>query len=64
MEKYGHFSFYTFSYWLIFPVGAICCGFVAAGGYYFGAKLLNHRPTPLIFFNVKDQVISPLPRSS
>ena len=52
MENYGNFSFYAFSYWAVIPVGAILCGFVAATGYYFGARLLNHRPTPLLLLNM------------
>lgn len=39
------FNFFTFSMWILIPVGAIGCGFVAASGYYLAAKFLHQRPT-------------------
>src|SRR5262249_57035018 len=52
IEKGIGFSFYSLMVWFFIPVGAIGAGFVAAGGYYFGAKFFNHRPTLLILFNM------------
>jgi hypothetical protein len=34
---WAEFNLFTFSIWVIVPVGAIGCGFVAASGYYFAA---------------------------
>jgi len=45
-------SIYTWTVWFIIPAGAICAGFVAAGGYYLGAKFFNHRTSWLILFNM------------
>jgi hypothetical protein len=36
----------------VIPVGAILAGFIASGGYYLGARLFSHRPTPLILLNM------------
>lgn len=46
------FAFYSFMWWLVIPVGALLSGFAAASGYYFGAKVFNHRPTRLMLFNM------------
>jgi len=46
------FSFYTLTIWFVVPVGAICSGFAAASGYYAGSRLFNHRPTPLLLWNM------------
>jgi hypothetical protein len=45
-------SIYSWMVWFIIPVGAICCGFVAASGYYLGARLFNHRPTGILLLNM------------
>lgn len=45
-------AIYTFTFWFIIPVGAIGAGLVAAGGYYLGARLFNHRPTSILLFNM------------
>jgi hypothetical protein len=34
------------------PVGAILCGFVAAVGYWVGARLFQHRPSRLLLGNI------------
>jgi len=52
IEQYFELSLYTFMFWFIVPVGAIGAGFVAAGGYYFGARIFGHRPSPLILLNM------------
>ena len=46
------FAFYSWMFFFIIPVGAILSGFVPAGGYYVGARLFHHRPTPSILFNM------------
>jgi hypothetical protein len=46
------FAAYSFMLWFVLPVGALICGAVGASGYYFGARLFNHRPTRLFIFNV------------
>jgi hypothetical protein len=46
------FSLYSWMFWFVVPVGAILCGFAAASGYYFGARLFNHRPTGVLLLNM------------
>jgi len=48
IEQFFGFSLYSWSLWLILPIGAILSGFAAASGYYFGAKLFNRKPTKVI----------------
>lgn len=43
--RHTDFDLFTFSIWLIVPIGAIFTGFAAAYGYYFGSVRLNKRPT-------------------
>jgi len=50
-QKWG-IALYSFTFWFIIPAGAIGCGIVAASGYYFGARLFNHRPTGVLLLNV------------
>lgn len=52
IEKYFEISLYTFMFWFVIPIGAIGAGFLAAGGYYLGARLFNHRPSRLILLNM------------
>jgi hypothetical protein len=42
------FNIFTFSLWFVVPVGAIGCGFVAALGYFFAAKVLHQHATKLL----------------
>ena len=37
------FDFFTFSIWIVIPVGAILTGFAAASGYYFGSLYFHKR---------------------
>ena len=46
------FAFYSWMFWFIVPVGALLAGFAGASGYYAGARVFNHRPTPLLLLNV------------
>lgn len=46
------FAFYSWTFWFIVPVGALLSGFASASGYYAGARIFNHRPTPLLLLNV------------
>jgi hypothetical protein len=46
------FNLFGFSLWLIVPVGAVGCGFVAASGYYFSAKLLHQRPSAFLLIQM------------
>lgn len=52
IEAYFDFSLYTWTFWFVIPVGAIAAGFLAAGGYYLGARLFGHRPTAMILINM------------
>ena len=36
---------YSITFWFVIPAGAIGAGLIAASGYYYGARLLNFRPT-------------------
>jgi hypothetical protein len=44
LELHYDCAIYGYVYAFIVPMGAILSGFVAASGYYFGSKLLSHRP--------------------
>ena len=37
-------NIFTFSIWIVLPVGAVACGLAAASGYYFVSKYLHYRP--------------------
>lgn len=52
VELQFNFAIYSFTFWFIIPVGAFFSGFAAASGYYFGAKLFNHKPGGLILLNM------------
>ncbi len=52
VESQWHFSFYSLMVWFIIPAGAGISGFVAASGYYFGARLFNHKPSRVVLFNM------------
>ena len=45
IDRQFGWSFYGLTFWVIVPVGAIVSGFVAASGYYFGARWLGIRPS-------------------
>jgi len=51
-EEYTGFAFYTWLLWFFIPIGAIVSGFIAATGYYFGARLFGHRPGILVLINM------------
>lgn len=51
VAAFDHFTglnLFTFSVWVVLPVGAGLCGFLAASGYYLAAKALHQRPTPIL----------------
>jgi hypothetical protein len=48
IDKLTGFNVFTFSIWIVVPVGAGICGVLAASGYYLGAKVLHQRPTPIL----------------
>jgi len=50
-REWNHFL-YSFMLWFVIPVGAIIFGFIAASGYYVGARLFNHRPHHIILLNM------------
>jgi hypothetical protein len=45
-------NLFTFSLWLVVPIGAIGTGFVAASGYYFGALYFHTRATPTMLLQM------------
>lgn len=52
VEEHLGFALYSFTLWFVIPGGAMGSGFVAAGGWYLGSLLFNHRPTPLLLLNM------------
>ena len=52
IETRSGFAFYTWTFWFVIPVWAVFSGFVGASGYYAGAWVLNHHPTPLLLLNI------------
>lgn len=52
IEQQFDLSVYTFTLCFAVPIGAIGAGFVAASGYYVGAKVFNHRPRAVILLNM------------
>jgi hypothetical protein len=45
-------AFYTWTFWLVIPAGALLSGFAGASGYYAGAWFFGHRPTRLLLLNI------------
>lgn len=45
-------DFFTFSILLVVPIGAICVGFAAASGYYFGSLYFHKRATPMLLIQM------------
>lgn len=43
---------YSWSLWIVVPVGAILAGLIASTGYYAGARWFHHRPNSLFLVNV------------
>lgn len=52
IETRYEIAIYTYSYWFALPLGAIAAGIVGGIGYYFGAKLVGHRPGPTLLPSV------------
>jgi hypothetical protein len=52
IQAQTQFAFYLYSVWFVIPVGAIVSGVVASSGYYFVARIFNHRPTRLLLVNI------------
>src|SRR5215472_8621645 len=45
-------AIYSYMLWFVIPAGAFLSGFVAAGGWYLGSILFNHRPTRLLLVHM------------
>ena len=52
IESITGFNLFTFSMWVVVPVGAGLCGFAAASGYYFAAKILHQRPSKTLLLQM------------
>src|SRR5579872_749820 len=52
LTNWTGYEIFSFMFWFIIPVGAICAGFAAASGYFFGCYFLNHRPSKGVFVNM------------
>ena len=46
------FAIYTWMYAFVLPIGAVICGFVAATGYWIGARVFNHKPSKTLLINI------------
>jgi len=46
------FAFYSLMLWFVIPIGAFLTGFIASGGFYFGAKLLHQKPAGGVLINL------------
>jgi len=52
VERLTNFNFFTFSFWVVVPAGAIFTGAAAASGYYFGSLFFHVRPTWFLLVQV------------
>lgn len=52
MAVHWDFAPFTWMANFIIPIGAILCGFVAATGYWIGARMFNHRPTRMLMLHI------------
>ncbi len=52
IEAWTGFALYSLMFWFIIPVGAFIAGFVAASGYYFGAKFFHQKPAGGVALNM------------
>jgi hypothetical protein len=52
VENLTTISIFTFSVWVVVPVGAMCTGMAAASGYYFGALYFHRRPNLLLLIQM------------
>tara|TARA_B110000211_G_C13968582_1_gene503901 strand:- start:150 stop:989 length:840 start_codon:yes stop_codon:yes gene_type:complete len=52
VEINWNFSIYTWMFFFIIPAGALCAGFAAASGYYFGAQVLHLPVSGRLTFNI------------
>jgi hypothetical protein len=52
IETHFNIAVYTYCFFFIIPLGAFAAGIMAAGGYYLGAKLVGHRPGPLLLLTM------------
>ena len=52
IEFYSGLALYSFSVWVIIPVGSILAGFVAGSGFYLGATQIQQKPLGGVFLNV------------
>ncbi|ARQ08538.1 hypothetical protein NXC12_CH00446 [Rhizobium etli] len=52
VNQFTDFNFFTLSFFVVVPAGALLCGAAAASGYYFGSLLFHTRPTVLILIQI------------
>ena len=52
VSKITGFDVFTFSIWVVVPVGAALTGFAAASGYYFGSLYFHKRPDLLLLLQM------------
>ena len=52
MSETHDFAPYTWMLNWVIPAGAMACGFIAAVGYWIGARWFNHRPSRMLLGNI------------
>jgi hypothetical protein len=52
IDRLTGFNFFTLSFWIIIPAGALIIGFLAASGYYFGSLYFHKRPNKYLLFQM------------
>ena len=52
IEAYSGYAIYSFTFWLIVPVGAFLAGFGSAAGFYFGATYFQQKPVGGVLWNM------------
>ena len=52
IEAYTGYAIYSFTFWLIIPVGAFLAGIGSAAGFYFGATYFQQKPIGGVFLNM------------
>jgi hypothetical protein len=58
IEVYTGLALYSFTVWLIIPIGALIAGFGAATGFYFGTTYFQQKPVGGVFLNIAIASIS------
>jgi hypothetical protein len=52
IARFTGFDFFTLSFWVVIPAGALLVGIAAASGYYFGSLFFHKQPTIFLLFQM------------